>query len=148
LFRVSVPSNWRELADSDSVTFAPEGAYGSVGDQSVFTHGIQFGLSRNETHDLRNATDELIDGLSRAHPHMSRPASYSRVTLAGRSGLRTWMSNESEVTGQEERVILYTAELRDGNLFYAVGVSPRNLSSDYESIFNRVVSSVQLLNGR
>ena len=148
LFRVSVPSNWRELADSDSVTFAPEGGYGTVGDQSVFTHGIQFGLSRNESHDLQNATDELIDGLSQANPRMSRPSGYSRVTVAGRQGLRTTLANVSEVTGEEERVVLYSTELRDGSLLYAVGVSPRNMSGNYEPIFNRVVSSLQLLNGR
>ena len=30
LFRVSVPSNWRELSSNNNVTFAPEGAYGSM----------------------------------------------------------------------------------------------------------------------
>jgi predicted Zn-dependent protease len=52
LFRVSVPSNWRELSGNNAVTFAPEGAYGDVDGQSVFTHGTQIGLARNETHDL------------------------------------------------------------------------------------------------
>src|SRR5581483_348731 len=30
LFRVSVPSNWRELPSASAVTFAPQGAYGSL----------------------------------------------------------------------------------------------------------------------
>src|SRR5438552_3163761 len=29
MFRVSVPSNWREVQDTNSVTFAPDGAFGS-----------------------------------------------------------------------------------------------------------------------
>ena len=33
LFRVSVPSNWRELPGSNAVIFAPDGAYGSAGGQ-------------------------------------------------------------------------------------------------------------------
>jgi hypothetical protein len=148
LFRVSVPSNWRELADNDSVTFAPEGAYGTVGDQSVFTHGMQFGLSRDESHNLQDATDELIDGLAQSNPRMSRPSGYSRVNMAGRQGLRATMSNVSEVSGEEERVMIYTTELRDGSLLYAVGVAPRNLINSYEPIFNRVVSSLQLTNGK
>src|SRR3954467_12830212 len=41
LFRVSVPSNWRELGSSSSVTFAPEGAYGAMNGNSVFTHGVE-----------------------------------------------------------------------------------------------------------
>ena len=43
------------------MTFAPDGAYGAINGQSVFTHGIEVGVSRNETHDLQTATDELID---------------------------------------------------------------------------------------
>src|SRR5918994_305346 len=50
MFRVSVPSNWRELASNNSVTFAPEGAYGTISGQSVFTHGMEIGVSRNENH--------------------------------------------------------------------------------------------------
>ncbi len=48
LFRVSVPSNWRELPSNSSVTFAPDGAYGSYDGQSVFTHGVEIGVARNE----------------------------------------------------------------------------------------------------
>ena len=59
LFRVSVPSNWRELPGNNSVTFAPDGAYGTANGQSVFTHGVEVGVARNETHDLQTATDEL-----------------------------------------------------------------------------------------
>ena len=58
LFRISVPDNWRELPGSCAVTFAPSGAFGHVGGQSVFTHGVEVGVSRNERHDLprRRAT--------------------------------------------------------------------------------------------
>jgi hypothetical protein len=57
--RISVPSNWRQLQDNDSVTFAPDGAYGDYNGQSVFTHGVELGVARNEAHDLQEATDEL-----------------------------------------------------------------------------------------
>ena len=30
LFRIAVPSNWRELQGDNSVTFAPEGGYGDI----------------------------------------------------------------------------------------------------------------------
>src|SRR5439155_931710 len=63
LFRVSVPSNWREVPGNNTVTFAPDGAYGSSNGQSVFTHGVEIGVSRNETHNLQQATDELIQSL-------------------------------------------------------------------------------------
>src|SRR3954471_10737207 len=63
LFRVSVPSNWRELGSSSSVTFAPEGAYGAMNGNSVFTHGVEMGVSRNESHDVQTATTELLQAL-------------------------------------------------------------------------------------
>src|SRR5438552_9332283 len=70
VFRVSVPANWRELQGSGAVTFAPEGAYGQVNGQSVFTHGIEIGIARNEAHDLQTATNELIDSLSQGNPNL------------------------------------------------------------------------------
>ena len=60
VFRIAVPSNWREMSSETQVTFAPEGGYGAINQQSVFTHGVQVGMARNETHDLRQATDELL----------------------------------------------------------------------------------------
>ena len=50
LFRIAVPSNWRELqGGNNSVTFAPEGGYGDYRGQSVFTHGLQVGRKRLRT---------------------------------------------------------------------------------------------------
>ena len=60
---MSVPSNWRELQSHSSVTFAPEGAYGQYNGGSVFTHGLEIGIGRNETHDLQTSTNELLDSL-------------------------------------------------------------------------------------
>ncbi len=74
VFRVSVPSNWREIQSESSVTFAPDGAYGQSNGQSVFTHGVELGVARNETHDLQTSTNELIDSLARGNPSLSRPA--------------------------------------------------------------------------
>jgi len=54
---VSVPSNWEEIQSSNSVTFAPDGAHGAYNGQSVFTHGMEFGVARNESHDVQTATD-------------------------------------------------------------------------------------------
>ncbi len=144
LFRVEVPSNWRELPSNTSVTFAPEGAYGTHEGQSVFTHGLQIGVERNESHNLRTATDELIRGLAQSNPQLRPSGRYSNVTFAGRRGLATVLANMSDVTRQEERIALYTAQLQDGSLFYVVGVAPAQEFSAYQPIFNRSVRSLQL----
>ena len=145
LFRVSVPSNWRELPRSNTVTFAPDGAYSNAGEQSVFTHGVEIGVARNETHDLRTATDELVAALARTNPNLSRPSGYDRATIGGRQGLHTLISNVSDATGQQERIALFTVLLGDANLFYALGVAPRGDFSKYEGTFQRVVGSIQIM---
>lgn len=143
LFRVSVPSNWRELQGNNSVTFAPEGAYGSANQQGVFTHGVEVGVARNETHDLQIATEELINSLGQANPRLSRPSGYDRGTIGNRNGIRTRLSNVSDVTGRNERIDLFTTLLSDGTLFYLIGVAPDNEFGAYEPVFSRVASSVQ-----
>ena len=143
LFRISVPSNWRELPGNNSVTFAPEGGYGAVNQQSVFTHGVEAGLTRNETHDLQTATNELVQSLAQSNPRMSRNSGSDRGSIGGRAGLRTLLSNQNEVTGRTERIALYTTLLNDGTLFYLIGVAPDNEFNTYDPVFNRVATSVQ-----
>jgi hypothetical protein len=143
LFRVSVPSNWRELPSNNSVTFAPEGAYGTSRGNSVFTHGIELGVGRNENHDLRTATDELIQGLRENNPDLTAPQSYARATIGGRQGLHASLNNVSDVTGRPEVVDVYTAQLADGSLFYVFGVAPRDEFNAYTNAFRNVVRSIQ-----
>jgi beta-barrel assembly-enhancing protease len=143
LFRISVPSNWRELPGNNSVTFAPEGGYGAMNQQSVFTHGVEAGLMRNESHDLQTATNELLQEVSQANPRMSRGSGSDRGTLGGRRALRTILSNQNEATGRNERIALYTTLLDDGSLFYLLGVAPENEFGTYDDVFNRIAESLQ-----
>ncbi len=142
LFRISVPSNWRELPDNNAVIFAPDGAYGTGNGQRVFTHGMEIGIARNETHDVRTATDEFVASLASANPNLGQPSRYSRAKIGGQQGLRTTLSNRSATTSQEERVAVFTMLLDDGSLFYALGVAPRDRFSDYEGTFSKVVGSI------
>lgn len=145
VFRIGVPSNWREMASESSVTFAPDGGHGAANGQSVFTHGVQVGISRNETHSLEEATQELIAGFAQSNPRLAREGSTNRGTLGGRRALRTQLANISEATGGRERIVLYTTEMKDGALFYLIGVSPEDEWSRYESVINRVASSIRFL---
>jgi hypothetical protein len=139
LFQVSVPSNWRELSSNNTVTFAPDGAYG----QGIFTHGIEIGLARNESHDLQDATDELLQSLAQSNPNLSRPSGYDRISIDGNRGLRTVVSNVSS-SGDREAIQVYSTQLRNGNLFYAIAVAPANAFNSYRDVFDRVVSSIRL----
>jgi hypothetical protein len=144
LFRVSVPSNWRELPSTNTVTFAPDGAYGSINGGSVFTHGAEIGVSRNESHDLQTATNELIQSLRQSNSRLSNPGSYDRVSVGGRPGAHAVLSNISDATGGQEVIDVNTALLSDGSLFYVLGVAPRDEYNSYATVFRNIVRSIQL----
>jgi Zn-dependent protease with chaperone function len=144
VFRVSVPSNWRELPANTAVTFAPEGAYGSHDGQSVFTHGVEIGVSRSRARNLQAATEDLIESLSQSNPRLRRQSSYRQTSVGGRDALQTTLTNVSEVTREEEVIQLVTTTLRDGTLMYAVAVAPERDYSAYQPHFQRVVRSIRL----
>ena len=47
------------------------------------------------------------------------------------------------MTGRQEVVDLYTAQLPDGQLFYLLGVAPQEEFNVYSSAFRNVVRSIQ-----
>ena len=147
LFRIAVPSNWRELQGDNSVTFAPEGGYGDIQGQSVFTHGLQVGMEGSNARDLRTATRQLIQKLAENNPSLRQNGGVSNVQFAGRQGMLTGLSNVSDVTRQAEGIALFTTRLNDGSLFFVVGVAPANEFRGYQEIFKRSVQSLELNDG-
>jgi beta-barrel assembly-enhancing protease len=143
VFRISVPNNWQEIASESDVTFAPQGGYGAVNNQNVFTHGVQVGIARSENHPLDEATNELIAALAQSNPRLARSGSSTRGTIGGRPALRTILANVSDATGGRERIVLYTALRTDGSLFYMVGVAPEEEFNGYQAVFNKVAGSIQ-----
>ncbi len=141
LFRISVPDNWRELQSQNSVTFAPDGAYDS---QGQFTHGVLVGIGQTQSRDLQQATAEYINSLAQGNPNMRQQGGYQRGSIAGRSALAMTLSNTNEVTGRPELVTVYTTMLRNGNLFYVVGVAPQNEYRNYQGTFQHVLRTIQL----
>ncbi len=144
VFRVSVPTNWREIASGNSVTFAPDGAVGRSGGQSVFTHGVQIGVASNENHDLRTATDELVNSLLEDNPRMTRPSIYRSTVVDGVRSLQTEVGNAS-TTGDREAIRITTALLNAKTLFYVIAVAPERELADYDPAFTRVVNSIRFV---
>ena len=144
LFTVSVPDNWRELRESNSVWFAPEGGYGQYQGQAVFTHGVNFGVASTQSRDLRQATNEFINSLAQGNRNLRQSGGYGRTSLGGRSGLTTTLSNINEATGQRENVILVTTQLRNGSLFYMIAVAPQGGARSFTSAFNNIHRSIRL----
>jgi hypothetical protein len=137
---VNIPSNWENFDTSGQVWFAPEGAYGSEG----ITHGAMIGAARSNSSDLNQATREYIDQLLQANTYLRQTGSQQRATVAGRTGIATVLSGRSSLTGRNEVVTVYTAQLRSGDLFFVATVSPEDEAYRYDSIFRNMVSSIEL----
>jgi predicted Zn-dependent protease len=144
LVRVSVPSNWRQLGDSNSVWFAPEGAYGQYQNQVVYTHGINLGVAQTQSRNLQQATQEFLNGLTQGNNSLRQRSGLQRTTVGGRTGLTTTLTNVNEATGQAEVVTVITTQLRNGQLFYLIAVTPENESASYQGAFRNILRSIQI----
>jgi Zn-dependent protease with chaperone function len=143
LFRAAVPSNWRALGgDGNSATYAPEGAYGSVG----ITHGVMFGTDREQSTDLRSASQQYINDLLQAqgNSYLRQQVGFARTTIGGRQALRTTLSGRSPITGRLENVFIVTAMLSSGDIFYMAQVAPSDEWDNYRPAFDSIIRSLQL----
>jgi hypothetical protein len=144
IVRVSVPSNWRELADNNSVWFSPEGAYGQYQNQVVYTHGINIGVAQTQSGDLQQATQEFLNGLTQGNGSLRQRSGLQRTTAGGRTALTTTLTNVNEATGHAEVVTVITTQLRNGQLLHMIAVAPENESASYQSAFHNVLRSLQI----
>ncbi|HEX8456660.1 MAG TPA: M48 family metallopeptidase [Pyrinomonadaceae bacterium] len=140
LFRLSVPDNWRDYAGQNSVTLAPEGAVG----QNVVTHGVILGIDREQTTNLRSATDQYIGEVLQGNPYLRQQGGYRQATVSGRRGLATTLVGRSPVTGQNEIVTVVTTALRNGDIFYMNAVAPQSDYQSYQRAFDQILRSIQL----
>lgn len=141
LFSVAIPSNWRQLGDQSSVSYAPEGAYGQQG----ITHGVMFGVGQTQSDDLQNAAREVVGGLMQGeNGYLRQAGGFTRSTIDGRAALATTLTGRSPLTGRAERVTIVTTTLGNGQVFYMAAVSPQNEYATYQRAFNDILRSLQL----
>jgi len=142
--RVSVPANWRQLPAGDSVWFAPEGGYGTYQGESIFTHGVSFGVSQVQSQNLQQATREFINGLAQSNPNLRQSGGLQRTTLSRRQAFTTTLTNLNRATGQNEIVTVITSRTQNGSLFYMIAVAPQNEYQTYQTAFRNILRSVQI----
>ena len=56
VFQASVPTNWTALSSKSSIRVVPENGYGQVNGQTVFSHGVEFGVVKAQSRNLAPAT--------------------------------------------------------------------------------------------
>jgi Zn-dependent protease with chaperone function len=147
LFEVDVPANWQALSSNSAVKFVPENAYGQVKGAGVFTHGVELGVARASSRDLREATTALTNALAQSNPDLRRVGDQQVVRMAQRTTIATSLLNRSAL-GADERIGLYTTFLADGNLFYYLTVAPASESDRYAAAFERIARSLRLNDAR
>jgi hypothetical protein len=113
----------------------------------VFSHGVEFGLAKAGTRDLREATNSWLKSVARNNPQL-RPAGEQQATrISERAGLSTPLVNASPLGGQE-RIGVYTTLLADGNLFYFLTIVQENDAASFDDAFRHVVESIELTDAR
>jgi beta-barrel assembly-enhancing protease len=144
LLELSVPDNWRGFSQESSVKFAPPNAVGEVDGATVFTHGVELGVTKASSSDLTRATRNLLQSLAADNPELRARGDARATTMASRRALLTPLVNRS-ATGGQEHIGLYTAFLGNGDLFYYVTVVPTGEAGNYAAAFERVARSIRLL---
>jgi len=102
------------------------------------------GIIRNERHELEEATADFIRSLAQSNRRLSQRSDSMPTVIAGRRALQTPIDNVSDATGTNEGILLFTTRMRDGTLFYVVGVAPATEYRTYEPVFQQVVRSIRL----
>ncbi|HXI29640.1 MAG TPA: M48 family metallopeptidase [Vicinamibacterales bacterium] len=147
LFRASVPAEWTSLVSKSSIKVVPQNGYGPLNGQTVFSHGIEFGVARASTRDLRDATNTWLKAVTEGNPDLRLAGTQQAARISQRSALSTPLVNRSPLGGQE-RIGLYTTFLADGSLFYYLTVAPESDAPAFEEAFQRIADSIRLTDSR
>lgn len=139
----SIPENWHEMEGQKGGTwFAPNGAYGTANGQAVFTHAVNLGVVQTRTKDAQQATDEFVKGITGGN--LRARGGYERMDFDGRQGRLITFDNVNEATGRPELVNILTTQLKNGDLFYMIAVSPTDEYKNYQNVFLTIVRSIRL----
>jgi Zn-dependent protease with chaperone function len=147
VFQASVPSNWTSLSSNSSIKAVPENGYGQLNGQTAFTHGVEFGVTKASTRDLREATKAWLNAVAQNNPDLRLAGEQQSIRMSQRSALSTPLVNPSPLGGRE-RIGLYTTFLSDGTLFYYLTIAPEKDAQSLQDTFQRIGDSIRLTEAR
>jgi Zn-dependent protease with chaperone function len=165
LYRIGYPDNWRiyEAYQGYGVILAPDGGFLDTGgaerdlisgvivnryDPFNEDAGDRFldssGASNSRT-SLAQATNDLIGQILRTNPNLQLMRdSERRDVIDGEPSLSVVLYGRSPATREEERVTLFSREISNDQIIYALFIAPRQ---DYDALnetFNRMISSLRV----
>jgi Zn-dependent protease with chaperone function len=143
VFQASVPDNWTPLPSKSSIKVVPQNGYGDVNGRTVWSHGVEFGISKPSSRDLREATNAWLEGVAQNNPELKAGGQQQQVRISQRTALATPLLNPSPLGGNEQ-VVVYTTFLSDGTLFYYLTVVPEKDAGAFQDTFKHIVESIRL----
>ncbi|MGH9219969.1 MAG: M48 family metallopeptidase [Vicinamibacterales bacterium] len=147
IFEASVPSNWTGLSSNSAIKFVPQNGYGQLNGETVFTHGVEFGVAKATTRDLQEATNAWLKAVAQGNPELRLAGQQQSMKISQRGAISTPLVNPSPLGGAE-RIGLYTAFLVDGTLFYYLTVVPEKQAAAFQEAFQRIGESIRLTDAR
>jgi hypothetical protein len=143
IFQASVPAEWTPLESNNAVKLVPQNGYGPLNGETVFTHGVEFGLVKAKTRDLREATKAWLQAAAQGNPELRLAGEQRQIRISQRGGLATPLVNPSPLGGREI-IGVYTTFLVDGTMFYYLTVVPEKESQAFQEAFQRIGQSIRL----
>jgi Zn-dependent protease with chaperone function len=163
LFEIGYPDNWQayEAEQGYGVVIAPEGGFVDAGGRErdliagvIVNHYDPFEDEPSDrasdrlvegNSSLVRATNDLLGTILKTNPTMQmvRGSEHSD-RIDGAPSLSVILSGRSPVTRQEERITLFTREVADDHIIYALFIAAER---DYERMnetFNRMISSLEV----
>jgi hypothetical protein len=143
VFQASVPSEWTTMASKTAIKVVPQNGYGQLNGQTVFTCGIEFGVTKAASRDLQEATDAWLKAVAENNPELRLAGTQQAIRMSQRSALATPLINPSPLGGREQ-IAVYTTFLADGSLFYYLTLVPEKDAAAFQEGFRRVGQSIRL----
>ena len=144
LFQASVPANWTTIPSKSEVKVVPQNGYGELQGQTVFTHGVEFGIAKASSRDLQEATKSFLLAIAQNNPQLRLAGDQQFGKMADRTALVTPLTNPSSLGGAE-RITIATTFLVDGNLFYYLTVAPEADADALLPVFRKIGQSIRLM---
>jgi Zn-dependent protease with chaperone function len=147
VFQAAVPDNWTTLSSTNSVKVVPQNGYGQFNGQTIFSHGVEFGIVKASSRDLKAATNQWLKAIAQGNPELRLTGEQQAVRIAQRSALATPLTNPSPLGGSEH-IGVYTTFLADGSLFYYLTIAQDKDVQAFHETFQKIGESIKLVEAR
>jgi hypothetical protein len=143
VFHASVPVDWTAIPSKQSIKVVPKNGYGPLNGETVFSHGVEFGLAKASSRDLREATSALLQAFAQGNPELRAAGPQQATKLSERSAIVTALVNPSPLGGPEH-ITVSTTFLADGSMFYYLTVVPEKDEPGFQDAFRQIGASIRL----